>query len=60
MDAREHLQELVDYFESKRNSAIRASRDPSAQQARIKVEADCYDDALTAARSALQACQVNA
>jgi len=54
MDARHALQELVDYFESKRNSAIVASRDASPQQARIKVEADCYDDALTMTREALQ------
>lgn len=54
MSGREALQELIDYIESKRNSAIMASRDPSPQQERIKAEADAYDDVLSKARMALQ------
>jgi hypothetical protein len=53
MDARHALEELIEYLESKRNSAILASKWPSEQQPRIKAEADAYDDALTAARDAM-------
>jgi hypothetical protein len=47
------MEELIEYLESKRNSAILASKWPSEQQPRIKAEADAYDDALTAARDAM-------
>jgi hypothetical protein len=53
MDARHALEELIDYLETKRNSAIQASIPESAQQSRIRAKADAYDDALTAARLAM-------
>lgn len=54
MDARQAIEELVEYLESKRNSAIEASRWKSLQRARVEGEADAYDDALSAAREALR------